>query len=102
MQERGAADKIRGCTSLGDTTVVASLPFSEERRRRETVPKLHCVAVGGVSVDMAEEEIKNETGATLVKRNQKRNRSGIPISTMTVMLAYNHDDEVPDKVQLRG
>ena len=41
-------NNIRGCTSLGDTSVVASLPFSGERRRREAVPKLHRVAIGGV------------------------------------------------------
>ena len=50
---------------------------------------------------MAEEEIKDETGAALVKRIQKRDQSGMLIPTMTVMLAYNHEDEVPDKVQLR-
>ena len=59
-------NNIRGCISLSDTSVFASLPFSEERRRREAVPKLHRVAIGGVPVDMAEEEIKDETGEALV------------------------------------
>ena len=94
-------DKIRGCTSLGDTSVVASLPFSEERRRREAIPKLHRVAVGGVPVDMDEDDIKNETGAALVKRISKRDQSGVLMPAMTVMLAYNNEDEVPDRVQLR-
>ena len=67
---------MRGCTSL----VVASLPFSEERR----VPKLHRVAIEGVPVDMAEEEIMDETEAALVKRINKRDQSGILIPTMTV------------------
>ena len=94
-------NNIRGCTSLGDTSVVASLPFSEERRRREAVAKLNRVAIGGAPVDMAEEEIKDETGAALVKRIQKRDQSKMLIPTMTVMLAYNHEDEVSDKVNLR-
>ena len=50
---------------------------------------------------MAEEEIKDETGAAFVKRIQKRDQSVMLIPTKTVMLAYNHEDEVPDKVQLR-
>ena len=51
---------------------------------------------------MAEEKIKDdEKGAALVKRTQKCDQSGMLIPTMTVMLAYNHEDEVPDKVQLR-
>ena len=85
-------DKIRGCTSLGDTSVVPSLPFSEERRRREAISKLHRVAVGGVPVDMVEDDIKNETGAALVKRISKRDQSGVLMPTMTVMLAYNNED----------
>ena len=79
-------EKIRGCTSLGDTSVVASLPFSEERRRREAIPKLHRVAVGGVPVDMAEDGIKNETGAALFKRISKRDQSGVPMPTVTVLV----------------
>ena len=50
---------------------------------------------------MAEDEIKDETGAALVKRINKRDQSGKLIPTMTVMLAYNHEDQVPDKVNLR-
>ena len=65
-------------------------------RRREAILKLHLVAVGGVPVDMAEEDIKVETGAALVKRTNKRDQSGVLKSTMTVMLAYNNEDEVPD------
>ena len=95
-------NNIRGCTSLDDTSVVTSLPFSEERRRREAVPKLHRVAIGGVPVNMVEGEIKNEAGAALVKRFPKRNQSGMLMPTMTVMLAYNHEDEVPDKVSYNG
>ena len=94
-------DKIRGCTSLGDTSGTASLPFSEELRRRKAIPMLHRVAVGGVPVDMAEEDIKNETGAALVKRISKRDQSNVLKLTMTVMLSYNNEDEVPDRVQLR-
>ena len=95
-------NNIRGCTSLGSISVVASLSFSDERRRREAVPKLHRVAIGGVPVDMAEGKIQDETGAALVKRIQKRDQSGMLIPTMTVMLAYNHEDEVPDKVHYDG
>ena len=76
-------DNIRVSTSIGDTSVVPSLSFSEERRRREAVPKLHRVAIGGVPVDMAKEKIKEETGAALVKRIQKRDQSGMLIPTMT-------------------
>ena len=65
-------EKIRGCTSLGDTSVVTSLPYSEERRRREAVPKHHRVATGGDPVDMVEDEIKDEKEAALVKRINKR------------------------------
>ena len=86
-QSEEQRDNIRKCTSLGDTSVDASLPFSEERRRREAVQKLHRVAIGGVSIDMAEEEIKDKTGAEIVKRIQKRDQSGMLIPTMTVMLA---------------
>ena len=50
---------------------------------------------------MAEEEIKDETGAVLIKRIQKTIHSWMLMPTRTVLLAYNHEDEVPDKVQLR-
>ena len=50
---------------------------------------------------MAEEVNKNETGAALVKRISKRDQSGVLKPTMTVMLAYNNEDEVPDRVHLR-
>ena len=49
---------------------------------------------------MAEDEIKDETGAALVKRIHKRNQAGTLIPTMTVMLAYR-EDKVPDEVQRR-
>ena len=45
--------------------------------------------------------MQDETGAALVKRIRKRDQSGMLIRTMTVMLAYNHEDVVPVKVQLR-
>lgn len=54
--------------------------------------------MGGVPADMAEDEIKDESGAAHIKRISK---FGILNPTMTVMLAYNHQDEVLDKVQLR-
>ena len=50
---------------------------------------------------MAEDEVMDETGAALVKRIQKRDQSGTLQPTMTVMLRYNDEDEVPDKVQRR-
>ena len=50
---------------------------------------------------MAEEEIKAETEVAIVKRIQKRDQSGVLLPTMTVMLAYNHEDEITDEVQLR-
>ena len=50
---------------------------------------------------MAEEDIKDETGAALGKRISMSDQSGVLKPTMPVMSAYNNEDKVPEKIQLR-
>ena len=113
IQSRGVSLKIT-CTSsqqkeqilqstrLGDHVIVASRPNSERRAEQEaTRPRLQQVVIGGVPLDIGEEEIKDATGSKQVRRITKRNSVGDKDDTLAVVLSYDCSiEEVPTRVQL--
>jgi len=94
--------QILNSTRLSDHGIVASRPNSERRAQQEaTRPRLQQVVIGGVPQDIDEEEIKEATGATQVRRITKRSSLGGKVSTSAVVLSYDCSrEEVPARIQI--
>jgi len=95
-------EQILQSTRLGEHVIVASRPNSERRAQQEaTQQRFQQVVIGGVPLDVGEEEIKEATGSKQVRRITKRNSLGDKVDTSAVVLSYDCSvEEVPPRVHM--